>query len=112
MDRFCRSGRGDMSLNATSSRQKPGSTWTVFVDRDGTLNVDQVHGVDVARLELRPGAREAIRLWNDAGWRVVVVTNNSGIGRGKYTEAQMHAFHRALAERLGGRIDAWYFCPH
>ena len=88
------------------------SRWTVFVDRDGTLNVDQVHAVDVARLELRPGAREALRLWSGAGWRVVVVTNQSGIARGKYAEADMHAFHRALEERLGGGVDAFYFCPH
>lgn len=88
------------------------SHWTVFVDRDGTLNVDQVHGVDIAKLELRPGAQEAIALWNASGWRVIVVTNQSGLARGKYTEAQMHAFHRALEERLGGSVDAFYFCPH
>lgn len=86
--------------------------WTVFVDRDGTLNVDQVHGVDIDRLELRPGAREAMRAWRDRGWRIVMITNQSGIARGKYTEAQMHAFHRALEERLGARFDAIYFCPH
>lgn len=86
--------------------------WTVFIDRDGTLVVDQVHGVDIARLELRPGAKEAMRLWKEAGWRVVGVTNNSGLARGKYTEAQMHAFHRAIEEALGGKLDAWYFCPH
>ncbi|HUR69004.1 MAG TPA: HAD family hydrolase [Candidatus Thermoplasmatota archaeon] len=86
--------------------------WTVFIDRDGTLNVDQVHNVDVARLTLRPGAQEALALWNAQGWRVVVVTNNSGIARGKYTEPDMHAFHAALEAGLGGRIDAFYFCPH
>lgn len=86
--------------------------WTVFVDRDGTLNVDQVHAVDIARLELRPGAQDALRLWHAAGWRVVVITNQSGIARGKYTEADMHEFHRALEERLGSPIDAFYFCPH
>lgn len=89
----------------------PESGWTVFIDRDGTLVVDQVHGVDVARLELRPGAAEAMRAWRAAGWRVVGVTNNSGLARGKYTEAQMHAFHRAIEERIG-KLDAWYFCPH
>lgn len=85
---------------------------TIFVDRDGTLNVDQVRRVDVDKLALMPGAAEAIRLWNAAGWPVVVVTNQSGIGRGFYTEEDMHAFHRALAERLGGRIEAFYWCPH
>ncbi len=92
----------------SASQQKP----TVFVDRDGTLNVDQVRQVDVAKLVLMPGAAEAIRLWNSAGWRVVVVTNQSGLGRGLYTEADMHAFHRALVERLGGGVEAFYWCPH
>lgn len=88
------------------------SRWTVFLDRDGTLNVDQIHGVDIAKLELRPGVRDGLAMWNAAGWRIVVVTNQSGIARGKYTEAQMHAFHRALAESAAARIDAFYFCPH
>lgn len=87
--------------------------WTVFIDRDGTLVIDQVHNVDVSRLTLRPGAVEAIRLWREAGWRIVGVTNNSGIARGKYTEDEMRAFHRAIEERLGaGPLDGWYFCPH
>ena len=87
-------------------------TTTIFIDRDGTLVVDQVHGVDVARLELRPGAKDALRMWRAAGWRIVGITNNSGIARGKYTEAQMHAFHRAIEDALGSRLDGWYFCPH
>ena len=84
----------------------------VFVDRDGTLNVDQVRRVDVDRLVLMPGARDAMRLWREAGWRVVVVTTQSGIERGLYTEEAMHAFHRALAAALGGGIEAFYWCPH
>jgi D-glycero-D-manno-heptose 1,7-bisphosphate phosphatase len=86
--------------------------WTVFIDRDGTLVVDQGHGVDLARLELRPSAKEAIGLWKQAGWRIIGVTNNSGLARGKYTQAQMHAFHRAIEVALGTTLDAWYFCPH
>lgn len=85
---------------------------TVFVDRDGTLNVDQVHGVDIDRLDMRPGAAQAMRTWRDAGWRIVLVTNQSGIGRGLYTEADMHRFHEALQATLGVAFDAVYFCPH
>ena len=85
---------------------------TILLDRDGTLHVDQVRQVDIGKLVLMPGARDAIRLWNDAGWRILVITNQSGLARGFYTEAQMHAFHRALAEALGGRIDGYYWCPH
>jgi len=84
----------------------------IFVDRDGTLNVDQVRGVDVAKLQLMPHAAEAMRAWRDAGWRIVVVSNQSGLGRGLYTEAQMHAFHRALEARLGVAPDAYDWCPH
>jgi len=92
----------------TSSQQRP----TVFVDRDGTLNVDQVHGVSIEGLELRPGAAQAMRAWRDAGWRIVVITNQSGIARGKYTELEMHRFHEALQASLGVTFDALYFCPH
>ena len=87
-------------------------THTVFVDRDGTLCEDQVHGVDAAKLRLRPGAREAIALWKAAGWRVVMVTNQSGIGRGLYDEAAMRRFHDALADELGAPFDGVYHCPH
>lgn len=85
---------------------------TVFLDRDGTLNVDLVRSVDLARLRLMPRAAEAVRAWREAGWRIVVVTNQSGIGRGYYDEAAMRAFHEELARRLGVAPDAWYFCPH
>jgi histidinol-phosphate phosphatase family protein len=97
---------------SSSSPQRPSRRPTVFVDRDGTLNVDQVRGVDVATLRLMPHAAEAMRLWRDAGWRIVVVSNQSGIGRGLYTEADMHAFHRALEARLGVAPDAYDWCPH
>lgn len=98
-----------MTSSGAPSRQKP---WTVFVDRDGTLVVDQVRGVDIAKLQLRSGAKEALQLWKDAGWRIVGVTNNSGLARGLYSEAQMHAFHRAIEAQTGVKLDAWYFCPH
>lgn len=84
----------------------------IFVDRDGTLNVDQVRRVDIDKLALMPGAAEAIRLWNAAGLPVIVVTNQSGLARRNYTEEEMHAFHHALVERLGGRVDAFCWCPH
>lgn len=84
----------------------------VFIDRDGTLCEDQVHAVDLARLRLMPHAREALALWKQAGWRVVLVTNQSAIGRGLYDEAAMTRFHDALADELGHRFDGVYHCPH
>lgn len=85
---------------------------TVFLDRDGTLCEDQVHGVDVARLRLTPYAREAAQLWAATGWRLVLVTNNSGIARGLFDQAAMERYHDALQDELGVRFDAVYHCPH
>lgn len=85
-----------------------------FLDRDGVLNVDlgYVHRTD--DLEWIPGAGKAVRRLNDAGYLVIVVTNQSGIGRGYYDEAAMDAVHEALRVHLaqaGAVIDAVYFCP-
>jgi D-glycero-D-manno-heptose 1,7-bisphosphate phosphatase len=86
-----------------------------FLDRDGVLNVDHgyVHRLD--RLDLVPGAAEAVRLVNAAGLLAIVVTNQSGVARGLYGEADVERFNAALARRLaaaGARIDAFYYCPH
>jgi D-glycero-D-manno-heptose 1,7-bisphosphate phosphatase len=90
-------------------------TPTVFLDRDGTM----IH--DVGYLSRRedvtwyPWAIDAIRLLNRGGFRVIVVTNQGGIGLGFYDEAFVRALHGELGahvEAAGGRIDAWYYCPH
>jgi D-glycero-D-manno-heptose 1,7-bisphosphate phosphatase len=86
-----------------------------FLDRDGVLNVDSgyVHRID--QLEWIAGAPEAVRLLNEAGYYVFVVTNQSGIARGYFDEAAMHQFHAHMQEVLraqGAHIDAFYFCPH
>lgn len=86
-----------------------------FLDRDGVINEDRdcVHRPE--DFAWMPGMPAAIRLLNDAGYLVVVVTNQSGIARGYYTEGQYQAFERWIAERAaeeGARIDATYHCPH
>jgi D-glycero-D-manno-heptose 1,7-bisphosphate phosphatase len=87
----------------------------VFLDRDGVINRDfnYVHAPD--RFEPVPGAAEAIAWLNARGFRIVVVTNQAGIGRGYYSEAQFESFTRWiedwLAER-GAKIEATFFCPH
>ena len=86
----------------------------ILFDRDGVLNVDEGYVFDPARLRWIEGARDAVRAVNQAGVLALVVTNQSGIGRGYYTEAQMHAFHAALAAGLAevdAHIDAFYYCP-
>lgn len=86
----------------------------VFLDRDGTLNVDRGYTHRVEDLELAPGAAEAIARLNRADFLVIVVTNQSGVGRGYYDETAVARFHAAIEARLakaGAHIDAFYFCP-
>ena len=93
-----------------------GQTKLVVLDRDGTLcrEVDgYVSGPE--DWEPLPGALEAVARLNQDGWRVVIASNQAGIGRGLFDVASFNAFnarmHKALAE-VGGRIDAVFFCPH
>lgn len=85
-----------------------------FFDRDGTLNRDDGYTHEPDALEFLPGAVEAIRAVNDAGALAIVVTNQAGLARGLYDEAQMRAFHTHMQARLreaGAHIDAFYHCP-
>lgn len=88
----------------------------VVIDRDGTLNrepEDYLRGPD--DWEPLPGALEAVARLNEAGWRVVIASNQSGLGRGLFDVATLNAvharMHKAVAQ-AGGRIDAVFFCPH
>ena len=87
-----------------------------FLDRDGTIIRDTEYLRDPEQVELLPGAAQAIRRLNDAGWPVIVVTNQSGIARGLLTEQDYERVRmrldKALAEAAGARIDATYHCPH
>ena len=91
------------------------SARAVFLDRDGTLNVDTdyVHRAD--QWEWIPGAIEAIRGFNRLGLIVIVVTNQAGVARGYYGPDDVDRLHRFVGEdlaRRGARVDAFYFCPH
>jgi D-glycero-D-manno-heptose 1,7-bisphosphate phosphatase len=87
----------------------------VFLDRDGTL-IEEVGYLDrPERVELYPYSADSIRALNRAGIPVVLVTNQSGVARGFFSEATVHAVHQHIAERLadaGAHIDAYYYCPH
>jgi D-glycero-D-manno-heptose 1,7-bisphosphate phosphatase len=87
----------------------------VFLDRDGTINVEKEYLYLAADFEFVPGAAEAIRLLNQAGFMVVVVTNQSGVARGYYTEDDVEQLHRHIdheLERGGAHVDTWLYCPH
>lgn len=86
----------------------------VFFDRDGTLNRDDGYTYRIDDLEFLPGAIESVRACNDAGALAIVVTNQSGIARGKYCTADMHAFHERMQQELrvhGAHVDHFYHCP-
>lgn len=87
----------------------------VFLDRDGTINREVNFLSDRDEIKLLPGAGEAIGKLNEDGWLAVVVTNQSGIGRGYFTEEAVEKVHQRLKELLGdegAELDAIYYCPH
>lgn len=94
----------------------PAATSAVFFDRDDTLIECRAVTVsgdlgDPARIRLRPGALDAVRSLRDAGYLIVTVSNQGGVARGSYTEEAVRAVNEELNRRLGGRIDAAYYCP-
>ncbi|WKZ32550.1 MAG: HAD family hydrolase [Thermodesulfobacteriota bacterium] len=87
----------------------------VFLDRDGTINEDVGYLSDPDGLILIEGATKAIRLFNERDLKVIVLSNQSGVGRGYYTDAQVHAVNRRLKDLLGREgaiIDGVYYCNH
>jgi D-glycero-D-manno-heptose 1,7-bisphosphate phosphatase len=86
----------------------------LFLDRDGVLNIDHGYVGTTARWEWVPGALDAVRMATDAGWHVFVVTNQSGIARGLYTEDDAKIMLDWMADgarRHGGTIDDYRYCP-
>lgn len=87
----------------------------LFLDRDGVINVDRGYVAQRADFEWVEGAAQTIANFNARGWFVFVVTNQSGIAHGLYTEADMQALHDWMTAELaarGARIDRIYFCPY
>ena len=87
----------------------------VFFDRDGVLNSDKGYLYRAADLEWMPGAIEAVRHLNSLGFLVFVVTNQSGVARGYYSEAdvaELHGWMNAEMVKSDAHIDKFYYCPH
>ena len=106
----------------SSRRPRPGAQRlvpkrqrAVFFDRDGTLNEEIGHVSDPQQFRVYPFAARAVRMVNEAGLLAIVVTNQSGVGRGLFAESLVHRVHRQLTRRIaagGGRLDAIFYCPH
>ena len=99
----------------TPERRPASGLPAVFLDRDGTIIADRHYLRDPAGVELLPGAAWALSQLNGAGIPVVVVTNQSGIGRGYFKREDYDRVAQRLADLLaaeGARIDAAYMCPH
>ena len=87
----------------------------VFLDRDGTIARDVPYCRRVEDFDVLPTVPESIRLLNDQGFKVAVITNQSGIARGYFTEEMLSLIHKKMRNELakcGARVDAIYVCPH
>ena len=102
-------------MTARPERVQPASRRAVFLDRDGTLIEERGYLDRLDLLTVFPWTADALRLLRRAGYAIVVITNQSAIGRGIIDEAFLATVHRELDARLapaGGVIDAYYYCPH
>ena len=87
----------------------------LFLDRDGVINVDHGYVYKPDNFQFIEGIFDVVKAANQAGYLVIIVTNQAGIGRGYYSEKQFHLltdWMKAKFKDNGGRIDAVYFCPH
>jgi D,D-heptose 1,7-bisphosphate phosphatase len=87
----------------------------VFLDRDGVISEEVGYLSDVNQLQLIPEAAQAVHLLNATGLKVIIITNQSGVARGFFSEAQVREVHREMEKMLSAQrayIDAIYYCPH
>ncbi|HKZ17772.1 MAG TPA: D-glycero-beta-D-manno-heptose 1,7-bisphosphate 7-phosphatase [Geobacteraceae bacterium] len=87
----------------------------VFLDRDGTINVEKGYVHRIEDFELIPGVPEALTLLREKGYLLIVVTNQSGVARGYYPMEAVQRLHRHMDEelaRFGAAVDAYFVCPH
>ncbi|MHB8173847.1 MAG: D-glycero-alpha-D-manno-heptose-1,7-bisphosphate 7-phosphatase [Nitrospirota bacterium] len=87
----------------------------VFLDRDGTINEEIGYLSDPSLLALISGAAEALVRLRESGFKLIVVSNQSGVARGLFTEDDLQKVNMKLSnllEQKGAKVDAYYFCPH
>lgn len=104
-----------MSRGKSSAQEIISLRRAVFFDRDGTLNEEVGYVDDLRRFRVYPFATHAVRQINAAGLLAVVLTNQSGVGRGMFPEELVGTVHEQLKtemQQAGARLDAIYYCPH
>lgn len=87
----------------------------VFLDRDGTLNVDVAYLYEIEKFKWIPGAKEALKYLSERGYILFVVTNQSGVARGFFDEDRVQALHGFIQDELKKidvKIEKFYYCPH
>ncbi len=87
----------------------------VFLDRDGTINEDSGYPADYSQIRIYPFSFEAVRRLNRAGLPVIILTNQSAVGRGLLTEENLCLLHEKMQQAFEAnkaRLDAFYYCPH
>ena len=93
-------------------QKQPGA---IFLDRDGTINVDKKYVFRTEEMEFLPGAIDGLKMLLSTGFRLFVVTNQSGVARGYFPEQAVIDFHSEMSRRLakyGVKIDDYRYCPH
>jgi D-glycero-D-manno-heptose 1,7-bisphosphate phosphatase len=87
----------------------------VFLDRDGTINIEKNYLYKIKDFEFIPGSIEAIRILKNKGYKVIIVTNQAGVARGYFNEDDVHRLHEWMIGEMGkcgANIDDVYYCPH
>lgn len=87
----------------------------IFLDRDGTINVEKNYLYRIEDFEFLPGVIDALRQFQSSGFSLVIITNQSGIARGYYTEQDLQKLHEWMTDRLKAEniaVAAVYYCPH
>jgi len=105
----------DSGRAAANKRSAAETRPAAFLDRDGVLNIDRGFVSKPEDFTWIAGAQTAVKHLNQNGYHVIVVTNQSGIARGLYEEAAVHALHNWVNEQLcaiGAHVDAFYHCPY
>lgn len=87
----------------------------LFLDRDGTINVDKGYVYKIEDFILIDGICDMIKRFMQSGYLIIVVTNQSGVGRGYFSEEDVQILHRyadSILALQGVKVDKWYYCPH